>query len=268
MVSRPEICMLAARAGGDQVEALKAYKDRGFHTQEGTTDAPYTGNAMPQFGDRLENRSSYSDLIQETAFTKRVVAAAGTAIYLKIPRPGSQDPSAPQGSVETKVAEWDGQKWQMTVTKAELDAAHEQALASVSLSDTARAELKKRMVTHESLTTDLEKGKAKERLDTPLPEAVKKKIAEDETAAKRALLTNLTGDALVATAAVKLKKKTKLQEEQEKKRKKKLREDDEDDEQENERADSEKQEKQQQQEQSEQEQSEPSAEPSADAGGG
>lgn|GEM_PF-5009422 len=230
MVSRPEVCTVIARNNGANADdAIAAYKAQGFTVQEKALDAPYTGNTMPQYGKHLEGRSSYADLIQETSLTKSTAASEGTAIYVKVPRPGVTDPNLPGGSMEVKVAEWDGKKWNMIATKEQLDAAHAQALACVP--EEARANLQKKFVTHEKLSEGFAKGAAKDDLAVSLPDAVKKKITEEETKSKRSLLTKITGDADVATAAVKFKgKKKKLSQnddgdddEDEKKRKAKKR---------------------------------------------
>jgi hypothetical protein len=231
-IANSDVCVIAARDDGTDTSALVSeYKAKGFKA-EGALGGPYTGNSVPRFGTVGDFKTGYADTIQErTLGNAPVECPPGTAIYIKVPRPDApDDPSVPHGSVKVKLAEWNGKSWDKVATDEEIEAAHQ--LACAGKSPEVQAQIRARLITVESLNAQHAAGAAKEGLGTPLPDAAKKKIEEHETKAKREVLTDLTGDAMVAAAAVKFKKKTKQQDDQDAKKKAKKRKDAEEDEEE------------------------------------
>lgn len=95
-------------------------------------DAPYTGNTAPQYGEKLENQSSYADMVQEMYMSKPPKVSTGAVISVKLPRIGTginpERSDLPAGSDTVEVAKWNGEKWVMSVKPEELERKFDRAM--------------------------------------------------------------------------------------------------------------------------------------------
>lgn len=92
-----------------------------------TNEAPYTGNTAPQYGQKLENQSSYADIVQEMRMNKLSKVSTEAVLSVKFPKSGtgssrerSERGDLPAGSNTVTIAEWNGEKWAISVKPDEL----------------------------------------------------------------------------------------------------------------------------------------------------
>lgn len=204
MVTQPGVACLIVRNDlpeSDKQEMITRYEERGYIIKK-SMDAPYTGNAMPQYGTNLDGKSCFSDLVQEMYFDTsqtKALGAEGTSIYLAVPKKGSSstdDPTLPRGSDRVEIARWDGRRWEMTVTQEQLDQYHDQALSGFS--DADKATLKSRLVTHDTLTTAYTQGHERESAGAELKPQAKKGIKDRENGVKRNIVAEKLGSLVAA----------------------------------------------------------------------
>ncbi|WP_437642417.1 hypothetical protein [Sorangium sp. So ce854] len=221
LVSQPDVaCVIVRKDAPDdpQDQLAEPYRQRGY-TVKKSADAPYTGNAMPQFGKGLDGKTVFSDLVQEMNIDTSkgpALGGEGTAIYLVVPKEGSAntgDPTLPRGSDRVKITGFDGHRWERPVAREQLDRRMEQLLGGFS--DADRAELAKRLVTHDTLEAAYTAGEAKELPGAPLRPQAKKGIQDHEARVKRHIVAQRLGHVV---AALRLSDTDKKKQQKKKKR--------------------------------------------------
>ena len=208
-MTKPGVACLIVRNDlpeSDKAAMIASYEARGY-TIKKSADAPYTGNSAPQYGTNLDGKRSFSDLVQEMYMDPgktKALAGEGTAIHLLVPKQGSSsadDPTLPRGSDRIKIVQWNGRRWEMTVTEQQLDKHHQQARGG--LSDEDKKTVSGRLVTNHALTTAEAAGKAREPAGTPLKPDAKKGIKDREDRVKRRIVEATAG----STAALRFSDK-------------------------------------------------------------
>ena len=123
--NKDKIVLIPVEGKGDATKldaAKKSIEGRlGKLPEKDPKSGPYTGKGAPLPGSDL--KGEFADVRQERYLESPAEIAPGTKMYAEFPKEGS-DPERsdnPVGADKVPLAEWDGEKWNVLATEADLD---------------------------------------------------------------------------------------------------------------------------------------------------